>query len=172
MKKRLDDFFILAYGIRLVTMEQVHITLPDGSKRVYPKGITGQQIAEDIGDRLAKAALAITVNGEVWDLFRPIEHDATIKIHTWEDEEAKRTYWHSSAHLMAEAIEALFPGTKFGIGPPIENGFYYDIDMGDHSLTQADLGAIEKKMVELAKRERAAGRRRDAGPPVEQEGWG
>ncbi len=134
-------------------MEQVHITLPDGSKRVYPKGITGQRIAEDIGDRLSKAALAITVNGEVWDLFRPIDHDATIKIHTWDDEEAKRTYWHSSAHLMAEAIEALFPGTKFGIGPPIENGFYYDIDMGDHSLTQADLGAIEKKMVELAKRD-------------------
>ncbi len=134
-------------------MAQVHITLPDGSVRTYPSGVTGQQIAEDIGGRLARAALAISVNGEVWDLFRPIDRDAMVRIHTWEDDEAKRTYWHSSAHLMAEAIEALFPGTKFGIGPPIENGFYYDIDMGDHSLTQSDLGDIEKKMVELAQRD-------------------
>lgn len=134
-------------------MAQVKITLPDGSVRTYPAGVTGQQIAEDIGGRLARAALAISVNGEVWDLFRPIDRDATVRIHTWEDDEAKRTYWHSSAHLMAEAIEALFPGTKFGIGPPIENGFYYDIDMGDHALTQSDLGAIEEKMVELAKRD-------------------
>lgn len=132
---------------------QIHITLPDGSVRLYPKGVTGQQIAEDISGRLAREALAISVNGEVWDLFRPIEQDATIKIHTWDDEQAKRTYWHSSAHLMAEAIEALYPGTKFGIGPPIENGFYYDIDMGDHSLTAADLAEIEKKMEELARRD-------------------
>ncbi|MER3524422.1 MAG: threonine--tRNA ligase [Ignavibacteria bacterium] len=134
-------------------MAQIRITLPDGSVRMYPSGITGQQIAEDISPRLARAALAISVNGEVWDLFRPIETDASIKIHTWDDEEAKRTYWHSSAHLMAEAIETLFPGTKFGIGPPIEHGFYYDIDMGDHSITAVDLSEIEKKMRELAQRD-------------------
>lgn len=134
-------------------MAQLRITLPDGSVRMYPSGVTGQQIAEDISPRLARTALAISVNGEVWDLFRPIETDASIKIHTWDDDEAKRTYWHSSAHLMAEAIEALFPGTKFGIGPPIENGFYYDIDMGDHSITAADLSEIERKMRELAQRD-------------------
>jgi threonyl-tRNA synthetase len=134
-------------------MQQVHITFPDGAVRSYDKGVTGQQIAESISASLAKAVLAISVNGEVIDLFRPIESDAVIKLHKWEDDEAKRTYWHSSAHLMAEAIEALFPGTKFGIGPPIENGFYYDIDMGEHSLTQADLLALEKKMYELANRD-------------------
>lgn len=134
-------------------MQQVHITFPDGAVRSYDKGVTGQQIAESISAGLAKAVLAISVNGEVIDLFRPIESNAVIKLHKWEDDEAKRTYWHSSAHLMAEAIEGLFPGTKFGIGPPIENGFYYDIDMGDHFLTQADLLELEKQMYELAKRD-------------------
>lgn len=133
-------------------MSQIQITFPDGSVRPFNKGVTGQQIAEGISAGLAKVVLAVSVNGAVVDLFRPIETDATIKLHKWEDDEAKRTYWHSSAHLMAEAIEALFPGTKFGIGPPIENGFYYDIDMGDHSLT-ADLSEMEKKMSELAKRD-------------------
>ncbi len=132
---------------------QIQITFPDGAVRTYDKGVTGQQIAESISTGLAKAVLAISVNGEVVDLFRPIETDAAIKLHKWEDEEAKRTYWHSSAHLMAEAVEALFPGTKFGIGPPIESGFYYDIDMGDHSLTAADLVEIEKKMAEFSKRD-------------------
>jgi threonyl-tRNA synthetase len=93
------------------------------------------------------------VDGKVWDLFRPIPGDASIRIHTWKDDEAKRTYWHSSAHLMAEAVESLFPGTKFGIGPAIETGFYYDIDMGDHSLTADDLARIEKKMGELSGRD-------------------
>lgn len=134
-------------------MNHINITFPDGAVRSYDKGVTAQQIAENISAGLAKSVLAVSVNGEVVDLFRPIESDASIKLHKWEDEEAKRTYWHSSAHLMAEAIEALFPGTKFGIGPPIENGFYYDIDMGDHSLTQADLVEIEKRMIELAKRD-------------------
>ncbi|MEO8168357.1 MAG: threonine--tRNA ligase [bacterium] len=134
-------------------MSQIQITFPDGSVRSYEKGTTAQQIAESISGGLAKAVLAASVNGEVVDLFRPIEGDATLKLHKWEDDEAKRTYWHSSAHLMAEAIEAVFPGTKFGIGPPIENGFYYDIDMGDHSLTAADLNELEKKMSELAKRD-------------------
>ena len=134
-------------------MERITITLPDGSARQYDAGVTGQAIAESIGRGLARDALAISVNGEVWDLFRPIAKDAAVRIHTWKDEEAKRTYWHSSAHLMAEAVESLFPGTKFGIGPAIENGFYYDIDMGDHSLTGDDLARIEKKMAELAGRD-------------------
>jgi threonyl-tRNA synthetase len=134
-------------------MAQIQITFPDGTVRSFEQGVTGLQIAQSISAGLAKAVLAVSVNGVVVDLFRPIEVDATIKLHKWEDDEAKRTYWHSSAHLMAEAIEAIFPGTKFGIGPPIENGFYYDIDMGDHSLTQADLADIEKRMVEFTKRD-------------------
>jgi threonyl-tRNA synthetase len=134
-------------------MAQITITLPDGSTRAYDSGVTGQQIAESIGRGLAKDALAISVNGEVWDLLRPIAADAAVRIHTWKDDEAKHAYWHSSAHLMAEAVESLFPGTKFGIGPPVETGFYYDIDMGDHSLTQDDLARIEKQMADLARRD-------------------
>jgi threonyl-tRNA synthetase len=134
-------------------MSQISITFPDGRTRNYESGLTGQHIAESISASLAKDVYAVSVNGEVWDLSRPIEIDATIKLHKWEDDEAKRTYWHSSAHLMAEAIEAMFPGTKFGIGPPIENGFYYDIDMGDHSLTSDDLSTLETKMRDLAKRD-------------------
>ena len=111
------------------------------------------QIAESISKGLAHATLAVSVNGETWDLFRPIERDASVVFLKWDDEAGRRTFWHSSAHLMAEAIEALFPGTKFGIGPPVEDGFYYDIDMGDHSLSGADLEAIEKKMGELTARD-------------------
>ncbi len=132
-------------------MDHIRITFPDSTVREFDRGTTGQQIAESISRGLAKEALAISVNGETWDLSRQLSSDASVKIHTWKDDEAKRTYWHSSAHLMAEAIEAIFPGTKFGIGPPIENGFYYDIDMGDHSITGDDLLTIEKKMSELAK---------------------
>ncbi len=131
-------------------MDQVTITLPDGSQRKYGSGTTGRQIAESIGPRLAEAALSIGVNGETWDLARPINSDASIQLYTWKDDEGKRTYWHSSAHLMAEAIESLFPGTKFGIGPAIENGFYYDIDPGDRTVTEADLKMIEGKMHELS----------------------
>jgi threonyl-tRNA synthetase len=134
-------------------MAKIDITFPDGSVRSFDRGVTGRQIAESISGGLARETLAISVNGETWDLFRPIETDASIRIHKWTDDEAKRTYWHSSAHLMAEAIESLFPGTKFGIGPPIENGFYYDIDMGDHQLAAEDLEKIEKKMYELAQRD-------------------
>jgi threonyl-tRNA synthetase len=134
-------------------MSMITLTFPDGSTKSFEQGTTGMQIAESISRGLAKNALSFSVNGEVWDLQRPILADAAIKIFTWNDPEGKDTYWHSSAHLMAEAIEALFPGTKFGIGPSIENGFYYDIDMGDHSLTQADLQAIEAKMVEFSKRD-------------------
>ena len=134
-------------------MSQIKITFPDKSVKEFDSGITGMQIAEGISRGLAKNALAISVNDEVWDLSRPIKNDAAIKILTWENEEGKSTYWHSSAHLMAEAIEAIFPGTKFGIGPPIENGFYYDIDMGDHSLTSEDLSKLETKMGEFSKRD-------------------
>jgi threonyl-tRNA synthetase len=134
-------------------MQKITITFPDGSKKEFDSGSTGSQIAETISRGLAKKAISVSVNGEVWDLARPITEDATVKILTWENPEGKSTYWHSSAHLMAEAVEALFPGTKFGIGPAIENGFYYDIDMGDHSLTNEDLASIESKMVEFANRD-------------------
>ncbi len=133
-------------------MSQITITLPDGTKRAYESGVTGQQIAESIGRGLAKDALAVSVDGETRDLARPITQDASVRILTWRDEEGKHAYWHSSAHLMAEAIESLHPGTKFGIGPAIENGFYYDIDMGDHSVTEEDLAEIEKKMLQLSQR--------------------
>jgi threonyl-tRNA synthetase len=131
----------------------IDIRFPDGSVKQFPAGVTGMAIAEGISPRLAKAALAVEVDGEVRDLSRPITSDAGVKILKWEDDGGKQAYWHSSAHLMAEAVEALFPGTKFGIGPPIENGFYYDIDMGDHRLTPGDLESIEKKMRELSSRD-------------------
>lgn len=131
-------------------MEQITITLPDGSQRQYERGVSGKDVARSIGARLADAALAISINGDTRDLSRTITEDASIQILTWKDDEGKRAYWHSSAHLMAEAIEALYPGTKFGIGPAIENGFYYDIDPGDRSITEEDLRKIEAKMSELA----------------------
>lgn len=134
-------------------MNSLLITFPDGTTRSFERGVTGQKIAEGISAGLAREVLAVSVNGQTWDLSRPIESDASIRLFKWTDDEGKRTYWHSSAHLMAEAIEAMFPGTKFGIGPPIENGFYYDIDMGDHSLTGEDLAKLEVKMEELAKRD-------------------
>lgn len=129
----------------------IHITLPDGSVRNYEAGITGLQIAQSISEGLARVVLAIEVNGTVWDLTRPIQEDASIRLFKWDDNEGKQTFWHSSAHLMAEALEALYPGIQLGIGPPIENGFYYDIDFGDRVLTSNDFEAIEQKMKELAK---------------------
>jgi len=134
-------------------MNPVLITFPNGQTRSFERGMTGQKIAEAISPGLAREVLAVSVNGQTWDLSRPIESDASIMLLKWSDDEGKRTYWHSSAHLMAEAIEGMFPGTKFGIGPPIDNGFYYDIDMGDHSLTSEDLKKLEVKMEELAKRD-------------------
>ncbi len=129
----------------------IKITFPDGTSREYEKGITGLQIAEQISHRLAKEVYSATVNGEVWDLTRPIESDATLKLNKWDDDEGKHAFWHSSAHLLAEALEALYPGIKFGIGPAIENGFYYDVDPGDDRvITDADLITIENKMKELA----------------------
>ncbi|PIQ20765.1 MAG: threonine--tRNA ligase, partial [Cytophagales bacterium CG18_big_fil_WC_8_21_14_2_50_42_9] len=129
----------------------IKITLPDGSVREYPQGTTGYEIAASISEGLARNVLAVKVNNEVWDLSRPIEQDAAVQLFTWNDPEGKATYWHSSAHLMAEALEALYPGVKFGIGPAIENGFYYDIDLGDKQLSQDDFVAIEQKMLELAR---------------------
>ncbi len=129
----------------------INITFPDGSVREFESGINGLGIAKVLSNSLAKQVLAVTVNEEVWDLNRPIDKDAAIKLHKWDDDEGKHAFWHSSAHLMAEAIEALYPGTKFGIGPAIENGFYYDVDPGDEvTITDADLPKIEKKMKELA----------------------
>ncbi|MEX0981674.1 MAG: threonine--tRNA ligase [Bacteroidales bacterium] len=129
----------------------INITLPDQSVRKFEEGITGLGIAKSLSNSLAREVLAVSVNDEIWDLTRPIQEDADIRLHKWEDDEAKHAFWHSSAHLMAEAIEALYPGTKFGIGPSIENGFYYDVDTGDDVvISDADLPKIEKKMKELA----------------------
>ncbi len=132
-------------------IDKVKITLPDGSTREYPKGVTGLEIAQSISEGLARNVLAAKVNQEVWDAFRPIESDATVQLLTWNDREGKSTFWHSSAHLMAEALEALYPGIKLGIGPPIENGFYYDVDFGDMNFSADDLSRIEEKMLELAR---------------------
>ena len=132
-------------------MSVVNITLPDGSARQYPVGVKGNEIAQSISEGLARNALAIEVNGEIWDLSRQINTDSAIKIFTWNDKGGKYAFWHSSAHLFAEALEALYPGVKFGIGPPIENGFYYDVDLGDRPFGDEELAAVEKKMTELAK---------------------
>lgn len=132
-------------------MSNINITLPDGSVRSYEAGATALDVAKSISEGLARNVLAAKVNGEVWDATRPINSDATLTLLTWNDKEAKQTMWHSSAHLMAEAIEALFPGTKFGIGPAIDNGFYYDVDFGGKEFSSDDFKRIEDKMTELAK---------------------
>lgn len=129
----------------------INITFPDGSVRQYEAGVNGLEIAKSISPRLASDVLAVSVNNEIFDLLRPINSDASIRLHKWEDPEAKKTFWHSSSHLMAEALEAIFPGIKFGIGPAIETGFYYDVDLGERNITEADLKKIEDKMIELAR---------------------
>ena len=121
----------------------INITFPDGNVRQYEKGTTAMNVAKSISEGLARNILAAKVNGEVRDLNRPIDTDATITFLKWDDKEGKATFWHSSAHLMAEALESILPGTKFGIGPAIENGFYYDVDTGDKQLSSNDLEAIE-----------------------------
>ena len=131
-------------------MEQIKITFPDGNIREYAKGITALQIAEGISPRLAADVLSATVNDEVVDLTAPIEADSTLKLNKWDDEDGKRTFWHTSSHLLAEALQELYPGIKFGIGPSIENGFYYDVD-SPTPITEGDLVKIEKKMEELAR---------------------
>jgi threonyl-tRNA synthetase len=128
----------------------IHITLPDGSVRDYEAGVSALDVAKSISEGLARKVLAADVNGEVVDAFRPINNDASLKLLTWDNDKGKSTFWHSSAHLMAEAIEDIFPGTKFGIGPAIETGFYYDIDLGDRKIEEEDLRKIEKKFKELA----------------------
>lgn len=128
----------------------IQITFPDGSVRQYEQGTTALDIAKGISHGLAKKVLSAEVNGQVWDATRPITKDATLKLLTWDDSGGKYAFWHSSAHLMAEALEAVFPGVKFGIGPPIDHGFYYDVDLGGHELSPEDLAGLEKKMKELA----------------------
>lgn len=130
--------------------DKIKIIFPDGSTKEFPKGITGEEIARSISNRLLENALVIKINGKIKELYTPITEDAEIKILTFDDEEGKEIYWHSSSHLMAHAIEKLFPGVKFGVGPAIENGFYYDVDV-DRKITNEDLELIEKKMYELAK---------------------
>ncbi len=132
----------------------INITLPDGAVRQYEKGTTALDIAKSISEGLARKVLAANVNGQVWDATRPINEDATLNLLTWNDLDGKKTFWHSSAHLMAEAVEATFPGVKFWVGPAIENpqGFYYDMDLGDRKISEDDLVTLEKKMNELAKK--------------------
>ncbi|HRN48382.1 MAG TPA: TGS domain-containing protein, partial [Niabella sp.] len=130
----------------------VNITFPDGAKKEFDKGVTALDIAKSISEGLARKVIAANINGEVWDATRPINEDATINLLTWNEPDGKKTFWHSSAHLMAEAVEASFPGVKFWVGPPSDSGgFYYDMDLGDRKLSEEDLVSLEKKMNELAK---------------------
>lgn len=132
-------------------MSNVKISLPDGSIKEFERGVSAMDVAKSISEGLARNVLSAKVNGEVWDANRPITEDSSVNLLTWKDEDGKSTMWHSSAHLMAEALEALYPGIKLAIGPPIENGFYYDIDFMDHEFSEADLPKVEKKMIELAR---------------------
>ena len=132
-------------------MNMINIKLPDGSERQYQKGVTSFDVARDISEGLARNVLAARVNGEVWDATRSINQDSDLQLLTWNDEDGKAAMWHSSAHLMAETIELLYPGVKFGIGPDIENGFYYDVDFGEYDISDKDLAKIESKMLELAR---------------------
>ena len=137
----------------------IKITLPDGSIREYEAGTTSMDIARSISEGLARNVLAAKVNGEIWDASRPINNDSSLQLLTWNDTGGKAAFWHSSAHLMAEALESLFPGVKFGIGPAIESGFYYDIDLGDRALSPEELPKIEEKMLELARQKNEYKRR-------------
>ncbi len=132
--------------------DKITITFPDGSSRQFPSSVTGLEIAESISKGLAREALSVTVDGEIMDLSRPIERDGSVTVNTWDTEDGKYTFWHSSAHLLAEAVQEFYPEAKFGIGPPIDRGFYYDIDFGEESVGEDDLPQIEEKMIELARR--------------------
>ena len=136
-------------------MSEIQITLPDGSVRNYPQGVTAHQVAQSISEGLARNIIAAKVNGVVVETGRPITADANLVLLKWDDKEGKQTFWHSSAHLLAEALEALYPGVKFGIGPAIDNGFYYDIDLGDHKFSSDDFAKLEATMLELARQENA-----------------
>ncbi len=129
----------------------INITLPDGSVRQYEEGVTSLDVAKSISEGLARKVLAANVNGQVWDATKPISEDANLNLLTWQDNEGKSTFWHSSAHLMAEAVESMYPGTKFWVGPAIDKGFYYDMDLGGRQISEDDLRLLEKKMNELAK---------------------
>ncbi len=129
----------------------INITFPDGAVRQYENGVTALDVAKSISEGLARKIIAANVNGKTWDATRSINEDATLKLLTWNDAEGKSTFWHSTAHLMAEAVESMFPGVKFWVGPPVDNGFYYDMDLGDKKITEDDLRTLEKKMNELAK---------------------
>ncbi len=136
-------------------INMINITFPDNSVKQFESGVTPLQVAESISPRLAQDVLAASVNDQEWDLTRPISEDASIRLFKWDDPEGKHAFWHSSAHLLAEALQELYPGVKFGIGPAIENGFYYDIDPGQNEITAADFPKIEKKMLELARQKQA-----------------
>ncbi len=131
----------------------IKITFPDNSVKEFEAGVTPLQVAESISPRLAREVLAASVDGKEWDLSRPMDSDASLKLFKWDDPEGKHAFWHSSAHLLAEALQELYPGVKFGIGPAIENGFYYDIDPGENKITSDDFAKIEAKMTELARRD-------------------
>lgn len=133
----------------------IKITFPDKAVREYPEGTTAMDIAKSISEGLARNVLSAKVNGQVWDASRPITKDSTLELLTWDNADGKATMWHSSAHLMAEALETFYPGVKFGIGPPVEGGFYYDVDLGTHSISSDDFKKIEDKMLELAKKSNA-----------------
>ena len=139
----------------ILKINMVQIQFPDGAVRSYEKGISALGVAKSISEGLAKKVLAASVNGEVWDATRPINSDASLKLLTWDDNEGKSTFWHSSAHLLAEAVEMQFPGAKFWVGPAVEKGFYYDIDLGEATIKEEDVIALEKKMNELAKQANA-----------------
>lgn len=129
----------------------INITLPDGQVKQYDAGVSSMDVAKSISEGLARKVLAAEVNGEVWDLSRPLTGDCSFKLLTWDDDKGKNTFWHSSAHLMAEAVESMYPGVKFWVGPALEQGFYYDMDLGDHKISEEDVEKIEAKMNELAK---------------------
>ena len=129
----------------------ISISFPDGAVRQYENGVSALDIAKSISEGLARKVLAASVNGQVWDATRPITTDASLKLLTWNEAEGKNTFWHSSAHLLAEAVESLYPGVKFWVGPALDKGFYYDMDLGDRKMSEEDLLVLERKMNELAK---------------------
>src|SRR3954454_10317120 len=143
--------FVTFAVIKITIVFMINVTFPDGAVRQFERGSSAMDIAKSISEGLARKVLAAKISGEVWDLSRPIDRDVTLELLTWNDLDGKATFWHSSAHLMAEALEAVFPGVKLGIGPAIEKGFYYDIDLGDRQITEEDLRKLEVKMAELAK---------------------
>ena len=127
-----------------MSSSHIHVTFPDGTIKRLEQGVTALEIAQGISESLARQVLVALVNGEVWDATRPLHQDATLQLLTWNDETGKKAFWHSSAHLMAEALEALYPGIKLGIGPPIDNGFYYDVDFGDRAFEATHLAQVEE----------------------------